>query len=102
MKRTSNDSTPEGYPKNLKAIFCAIDAENVPLAIQIIQLYAKEIKAKKAIFSERLTESTDKAISLLENGRPSEAKEELNRIDTLFCDAINNPSLLRKNNSTRL
>ena len=96
MKRTSNDPNPEEYPRNLKGIFYAIDAGDIPFAIQGIRLYASGAKAKKAISSAHLMESTKKAVSLLENGRSSEAREELNRTDTLLIDAINNPSLFKK------
>jgi len=96
MKRTSNDPNPEEYPRNLKDIFNAIDAGDIPFAIHGIRLYASGAKAKNAISSVHLTESTDKAIFLLENGRSSEAREELNQTDTLLVDAINNPSLFGK------
>lgn len=96
MKRMSNDSNPEEYPRNLKEIFRAIDAEDFPLATRIIQLYASEAKAKNAISSAQLTKSTDKAIAFLESGRSSEAKEELSRVDARLCSAINNPSFFGK------
>jgi len=96
MKRVSSCSNPKGYPRNLKNIFYAIDAGDIPLAIQGIRLYASAPKSREAISSTDLTDSTNKAIFLLENGRSSEAREELNRMNTLLVDAINNPSLFGK------